>query len=444
MQNCPMPVSYHLVSPKTVPISPDDHHQVVTIPGNQLEWAYTPECKSLVPEYECKTDPITKREICKWVTPVCRVSDETYIDGDQCCTRAWSVSGIKHGKAITVLNNPKQSDIKSAISSSSNISLYDMLLPDGSTKIPDANIDAPIAKNTNTSGTGLATAPGGTGTVTNPAVSILRENNSAQDSMHFLQSCWTVPKELQNSPRCGFTPEASSAACGVVPVFESDPACKVKNNTLGLPKTLIEGIEAAGKAFNVPPALFIAVIFGEGAFNPGSQYYDDAFVAENFMSCARLPGCDPNETWIKNIIPLFPGNWDRLKDAIKEFDPAREPDACNLLDGIFALAKDLSQNQWGSPAFAGKSCFGIPLNSGSGGSTTCTWDDSDAETAIRVWEFGTQYTASLSCATKENSCLLGGGLNAQCPSGSDTCETIGNRYPKASHNACLWDMYKSN
>lgn len=454
MQMCPMPVSYHLVSAKTAdkyinPENngeaelPDDHHQIITIPGNKLDWSYTPKCESITPT--CKPDPITGIIQCNGG---CNENDETYVNGDQCCTRAWSVSGIKHGKSLTVLNNPKQTDIKQAVAGNDSISFYKMLLPDGTDKPIDAGIDAPIAEHLNTQGDGLVTAPNGKGSILNPAEPINRENNLAQDSMHYLQNCWTVPKDLQNSPRCKPSSVIPPAAgCGVDPVLNPIPSCQIKNNSLHLPDSLIKGIEVAAKTFSVPPALLVGIMYGEGAFNPGSQFMDEAVVKQNFQSCTTLPDCSPTASVIKNIVPFFPNYWDNLKDAVKTFDPTREPNACNLLDGIFALAKDISQSQYGSSAFAGKSCFGISLNANTPGtgSHSCTWDENDVETAIRVWEFGTAYSSTLSCATKQNSCLLGGGLAAQCPTGDDSCETKSSRYPgQASHNACVWDIYSSN
>lgn len=222
-------------------------------------------------------------------------------------------------------------------------------------------------------------------------------------------------------------------------------SCAIKNNTLNLPGNLIKTIETAATSYGVPPSLLVGVMYGEGAFNPGSQFFDAGFVDNQLKECVKLPGCDPNADVIDNIVPFFSQYWENIKDAVKKVDPERVPNACNLSDGIFALAKDLSQNQNGAGTFAGKTCFGIPLNSGSGGSSSCSWDESDAETAIRVWEFGTGYdSTTLSCATKENSCLLGGGTTSQCPAGSDTCETKSSRYAKPSHNGCIWDVYKNN
>ncbi len=468
-QGCPLEVSYHLLSPKTAadakgtPIKPlDDHHQVIWIRGPSLAWNFTPESRPLY-EYSCDTIKRpngTKVQDCGLKYKPCPSDDEHYVLGSTCYRRKWAVEGTKHGKGLNVVNNPIQTDIKETIAANDSFSFFKMMLPDGKAKLPpDANIDAPLAKNfvsylttgggTNDDGKTVigdtATGPNGRSTILNPAEPINRINNQAQDTMHLLQNCWVVPDELQNSPRCdfAFSDIASPSACGTPPKLPA-PSCKVKGNSLNLPPTLIKGIEAAGSAFKVPPALMIAVMYGEGAFNPGSKYLNESFIVENFPACAKLPDCSPTGDVSNNIVPFFSSYWKNLSDAVHKLDPNRESNACNLLDGIYALAKDLSQGQYGSEAFAGKTCFGIPLNAGSGASNSCSWSENSVETAIRVWEFGTAYTSAISCATASNSCLLGGGLAAQCPTGGDTCDTKGSRDPLPSHNACVMDVYLKN
>jgi hypothetical protein len=285
MKNCPLPVSYHLISPKTAPKSEDQHHQIVTIKGDQLEWSFDPQCKPKdeVCRYDKNGDEIPGS--CK--KRPCKISIEDYEDGDQCCVRAWSVSGTKHGKALTVLNNPKQTDIKKAVASEPQISFYDMMLPDGATKIPNAEIDAPIAKNKNTSGNDLATAPNGNSIVTNKAESIMRENNLAQDSMHYLQSCWTVPKELQNSPRCKntFGPETSTgnvctgelfAQLFQTPDAPSSNATSYFNSFIKpkLTPEVVSAYMAAEQATGIPCEVFAGIHFEEGDNNPNSSLQD--------------------------------------------------------------------------------------------------------------------------------------------------------------------------
>ncbi len=258
--------------------------------------------------------------------------------------------------------------------------------------------------------------------------------------------CSILPKSERDKYGLAGKCEQETTSCDVtLPKLPANQSCKLKNNTLKLPKNLVTAIEAAASAYKVPASLIVGVIYGEGGFNPGSIYLNEAQVEKYLKGCATLPNCSPKATIIKNIVEFYQVNWNDLSNAVNIIDPKRKPNACNLLDGIFALAKDLSQNQYGSAAFAGKTCFGIKLNAGSGGSASCNWSDTSAETAIRVWEFGVEWNnATLSCATKLNSCLMGGGLDAQCPTGGDTCETGSNRYTQPSHNACIWNVYKSN
>jgi hypothetical protein len=354
----------------------------------------------------------------------------------------WKVYGEAKAKPIAILNNPLVAKINKRIYSNPQESFYHMLTPqDVASKVAEELIKAPRIKySTNTSGASVDGSP-----------DIYRHTNLPQDAMHVLQNCQFMPMSLARSPVCG-TPRV--AGCGLPPPpFNPSPACRIKNS-LNLPPSLVSAIEEAGNAFNVPPALMVAVIFGEGYFNPGSPFYDESFVVEHMKSCAEIPGCNPGGPSV--IFSFFKHYWDRgLGDAVKVFDPDREPNPCNILDGVFAVAKHLSQGKRGSPYFKNPltgspySCFGIPLNTGRSSSTSVScsdWTNSDIESAIRVWEFGTGYdSTSLSCATKANSCLLGGGVNAQCPAGDDNCETITN--PESggrSHNGCLWDKYQEN
>jgi hypothetical protein len=238
-------------------------------------------------------------------------------------------------------------------------------------------------------------------------------------------------------------------SCGLPPPpFSPNPTCCMKN-TLGIPPSLVNAIEEAGNAYDVPPALILAVIYGEGYLNPGSSFYDEAFVAEHIKSCAQIPGCNPDGPEI--IFSIIKKWWD--PDAVKVFDPDREPYPCNILDGLFSVAKALQKGRYGSEYFENPAtgqpytCFGIPLNTLTSNSVSCDdWSNSDVISAIRRWQFGYFYDhETLSCATKANSCLMGGGLAAQCPTGGDTCETISSPEPGGrSHTGCLWDIYQAN
>ena len=235
--------------------------------------------------------------------------------------------------------------------------------------------------------------------------------------------------------------------CGVTPVFTSNPTCCLKN-TLDLPPSLIFSIEEAANAYNVPPSLVLAVIYGEGYLNPGSSFFDESFVAEHIKSCAQVPDCNPDGEMI--LFNIYKKWWD--DEAVKVYDSNREAYPCNIFDMLFSVAKGLRNGRFGSSQFQNPltnqpyTCFGITLNTGSTASVSCDdWSSSDVITAIRGWEFGTFYKPdTLSCATKQGSCLMGGGVNAQCPTGGDTCETISNRYSASSHMGCLWDVYQQN
>lgn len=241
------------------------------------------------------------------------------------------------------------------------------------------------------------------------------------------------------------TPD-TNCTTGSLPEFTVKPECKLKKNSFNLTDKFIKTIEAAASAYNVPSSLMLAVIYGEGSFNSDSIFIIPA-VDTYLDGCTPLPNCDPNATVVNNIVPYFKSNWTDVADAVKIIDPNRKPDACNLTDGIFSLAKTLHRFQF-APAFAGKKCFGINLVSTSDGTAqSCgDWKDPNAESAIRFWEFGNGWDdTTKSCATKLNSCALGGGLSAQCPTGGDTCETVGTRYSsQKSHNGCVWDVYKNN
>lgn len=206
-KSCPLPVSYHILSPKTAAKTPYDHHQVVTINGTHLQWAYNPESfPTTIPCYNSHGKAIPG-SVCG--CSACQdTMEQFHHDGDDCTCykRKWNVTGIEDGKALTVLNNPKQTDIKNAVVQNDKYSLFKTLLPDAVSKkkITDASIDAPVAYHFSSylAGGGTATSPNGTSKVFNPAEPINRINNRAQDTMHLLQNCWTVPEKLQNSPRC--------------------------------------------------------------------------------------------------------------------------------------------------------------------------------------------------------------------------------------------------
>jgi len=233
----------------------------------------------------------------------------------------------------------------------------------------------------------------------------------------------------------------SSGKIGSLPDLPSaSGSCRLSNNSqlgaadLSKLPTLVKMVEAAADAYKTPPGLILGVMFGEGVFNPGRYEWTEENVKNWSMGCTTMPSCTPG-VWPSEVVHYYEPYWESVKDAVKVVDPSREPNPCNLMDNVFAIAKDLHGNS-GAASFAGKTCFGIPLKTGTANPNSCSWGNSDIETAIKVWETGAQYM----CVTKEGGCATGG-LSAVCPSG-DTCETINNRYSNPSHNACVWDVTK--
>ncbi|KKS96226.1 MAG: hypothetical protein UV71_C0001G0100 [Microgenomates group bacterium GW2011_GWC1_43_13] len=245
--------------------------------------------------------------------------------------------------------------------------------------------------------------------------------------------------------------EASCSGDGSLPTLPpASGDCKLGTlgmvgsaNLSSLP-TLVSIVEAASQNYDVPPGLILGVMFGEGAFNGGSSAkyeWTEENVKKWSTGCESMPNCSPDTFPSTGVVPFFEAYWNKIKDAVKVVDPDRVPSPCNLMDAVFALAKDLNQSQNGSGAFSGRTCYGIPLNAGFGGSSNCSWDGSDYETAIRVWEFGTAYNSTYTCATLTGSCATGGGASAACP-GGDVCEKVSSG--GSSHNSCVWGVAHSH
>lgn len=310
MKGCPLPVSYHLISPKTAAKSPDDHHQVIYIPGNQLSWSFTPDHRPLYVEKCHNVKDASGRiieRVCEQVINPCNEPDE-YIQGDQCFRRKWSVDGTKHGKALMVLNNPKQTDIKEMVVNNDKFSFFKMMLPDGAGKISDASIDAPLAKNF-VSDEGASVGPKGpnndpSATMLNPAEPINRVNNLAQDSMHILQNCWVVPKDQQNSPRCDFVapPSASSSAC-TGEAFKKITGEKTAPSSAGqnyfdsniqpnLSDELIAAYAEAEKQTGVPCEVLAGIHFKEGDNSPDQDLQSGAPLAGRTLTESAIQAAE--------------------------------------------------------------------------------------------------------------------------------------------------------
>lgn len=194
-----------------------------------------------------------------------------------------------------------------------------------------------------------------------------------------------------------------------------------KYSVITLPPTLIKAIEGAAESYQIPPSLVLGLMFGEGAFNRTNWgwVYTEANVKKWIQGCELMPHCDANSSVAEGPLQWIPSSWEEHKDAIKIIDPQREPNRCNLLDGIYAAAKKVSAEANGpsipNPVRAPiNSCFGIDFNTGNGGYNTCgDWDIQDVATGIRQW--------SGSCLSNVGSGIFGDSIG-YCTEPS-VCET---------------------
>jgi len=247
--------------------------------------------------------------------------------------------------------------------------------------------------------------------------------------------------------------------CGELPELpKASGACTLggTSSRVGdIPQSLKDIVEAAAQTYQVPANLVLAVMYGEGAFNlPPYQKYEwtDENI-KNWATCEPMPNCDSGTAADDDFLGFFQGTWDNISKNIapdlQKLDPNRtEPDRCNLIDAVYGAAWDLKDSADGSPFFPSNAqCLGIPLNRATNSPSSCSWNDSQYESAIRVWEFGTGWGQTdlgfYTCATKPDSCATGGGQMAQCETDTetnfDTCP-VGNN----SHNQCLWDVAHGN
>jgi hypothetical protein len=230
--------------------------------------------------------------------------------------------------------------------------------------------------------------------------------------------------------------ECSTTECGELPDLpKASGSCSlggVSSRVGNIPQSLKNIISAAAETYKTPPNLILGIMYGEGLFDgKNKKDWTDQNV-KNWATCTAVPGCSTSGD--DNFMGFFSSDWDNIKDKIypdlKKLDPNRKkPSQCNLLDAVYGLAWNLHDSGDGGMSFK---CFGIDLKASV--PTSCTWNNEQYESAIKVHESG--YTDM--CLTKEGSCATGGGTDATCPAG-DTCETISSRYSNPSHNGCVWD-----
>ncbi len=115
--------------------------------------------------------------------------------------------------------------------------------------------------------------------------------------------------------------------------------------------TLMQILEQAGAAFNVPASVLLGVVRNEG-YRPGTTNIVDTSDAEiNEMAKAGWGAelvdavdvrCARGGAGEIGPFQMKPGIWNMYKDAVKKDFPDREPNMCNLLDEAYAAAKMLS------------------------------------------------------------------------------------------------------
>lgn len=228
-------------------------------------------------------------------------------------------------------------------------------------------------------------------------------------------------------------------------------ACKLSTAKAGnfkitLPSELVKIVEAAASAYKVPPSLIVASMYTEGnwSYKAQANQWTNENVKKWASGCAIMPSCNPDSypNQLGGVIAFTQKSyWDTLGDAVKVVDPKREPNQCNLMDAIFAIAKNLATNHTGSPVFGGKSCFGIALNSGGGKQNSCSWNNSSVETAWKMQANGIDDI----CLTRSGSLITGDKAAACGPNFLDTCETLSSWSSSggSSLNAGFWNLYQS-
>jgi len=131
----------------------------------------------------------------------------------------------------------------------------------------------------------------------------------------------------------------------------TENACKICNPPSNIPKSMIDVMEAAGQAYNVPASVIYATFMYEG----GSHYTWTEEMATSSMCEGVLPGCDKNANsvaqppygWIPTYFYDY-GYWDAVK-VVKPDITKDQSSPCNFLDATFATAKGLAEWSPGLP-----------------------------------------------------------------------------------------------
>lgn len=231
----------------------------------------------------------------------------------------------------------------------------------------------------------------------------------------------------KNGVKCGELPELpkASGSCNLG---------GISPRVGDIPQSLKDIVSAAAETYKVPPNLILGVMYGEGLFDGSAKRDWTEENVKSWATCEKVPNC--NESGFDDKFMGFAGTFDNIlskstvKADIQKLDPNRTTfSQCNLLDAIYAMAWDLHNNAAGGK---GLQCFGLDL----GGKipTSCSWDDTQYISAIKIFENGYDQ----GCFTKPGSCATGGSNDALCTA-TDVCETVGSS-GNTSHTACLWDV----
>lgn len=280
ISSCPdFPNVYSVSAPRTFPKSTDNqdpnHVQEIKILGSSLSWSLEQQSADQTCVrwgYYYGVTCLEYQYSCPSGSDICPGSP------DQCCQ--YSVSGTGTGKALTVFNNPKTTDIKQAVISDQETSLYNTLIPMNLIEPTptDKKINAPLSNHAVTN-----TEYSGTGTVSNSNNPIIRENNLAQDAVHVIQNCWLVPGDQQISTKCG--KKSVGGTCdgtkfedivgnSVTPPGSTGELYFSSYISSRLIPEVIEAYSAAEEATGVPCEVFAGIHFEEGDNNPTSSLQD--------------------------------------------------------------------------------------------------------------------------------------------------------------------------
>lgn len=226
--------------------------------------------------------------------------------------------------------------------------------------------------------------------------------------------CMLLPKELQNKffeeGKCGITvPVTAPSSCtAMIDSWRAaDASCKLCNTSTinstqdpnwvtvpggNLPPSFIKIIEKAADSYHVPASVILGTMYHEGSFTRTSIEWTEENVRK--WSCgeeARMPFCDEAASTAQLPAGWFPSYFDAAEgtqafwNAVQIVDPTRNSKAttsvCNLMDVIFATAKNLSLSSARVTGDAARQqppvtqCYSWPLTNRTIPQTCGAWND---------------------------------------------------------------------